>query len=140
MHVARARRRRRRSARRATRRLAATEDSRSERHDYLVNCTGFDLLEQLRGLFPPALRAEIERRAGPVWDRPPEAEIPIGRHLELEGMRPRLHMPGLGALSQGPGFANLGCLGLLANRVLQPLLVEQDKQVNCSRNPITEVV
>ncbi len=97
--------------------------SRSARHDYLVNCTGFDLLEQLRGLFSPALRAEIERQAGPVWERPPDAEVSIGRALELEGMRPRLHIPGLGALSQGPGFANLGCLGLLANRVLAPLVL-----------------
>ncbi len=38
-------------------------------------------------------------------------------------MRPRLHIPGLAALSQGPGFANLGCLGLLANRVLEPLVM-----------------
>jgi mycobactin lysine-N-oxygenase len=102
---------------------AAAEGLARARHDYLVNCTGFDLLEQLRGLFSPALRAEIERRAGPVWERPPDTEISIGRSLELEGLRPRLHIPGLGALSQGPGFANLGCLGLLANRVLQPLIL-----------------
>ncbi len=75
-----------------------------------------------------------------VWDRPPGAEIPIGRNLELEGMRPRLHIPGLGALSQGPGFANLGSLGLLANRVLEPLFSEQDAQIQASRNSITEVV
>ena len=37
-------------------------------------------------------------------------------------MDPRLHIPGLGGLSQGPGFANLGSLGLLANRVLAPLV------------------
>jgi mycobactin lysine-N-oxygenase len=94
----------------------------SERYDYLLNSTGFDLLEQLRDLFPPAVRAEIERRVGQLWDRPPEVEVPIGRFLELEGMCPRLHIPGLAALSQGPGFANLGCLGLLADRVLQPLV------------------
>ena len=34
-------------------------------------------------------------------------------------MQPRLHIPGLAGLSQGPGFANLGGLGLLANRVLR---------------------
>ena len=112
----------------------------SVRHDYVVNCTGFDLLEQLRALFPPAVRAQIESRVGAVWDRPPGGEIPIGRNLELEGMRPRLHIPGLGALSQGPGFANLGSLGLLANRVLEPLFSEQDKQMQASRNSITEVV
>jgi mycobactin lysine-N-oxygenase len=102
---------------------AAAEGLASARHDYLINCTGFDLLEQLRGLFSPALRAEIERQAGPVWERPPDTEVAIGRSLELEGLHPRLHIPGLGALSQGPGFANLGCLGLLANRVLQPLVL-----------------
>jgi hypothetical protein len=40
-------------------------------------------------------------------------------------MSPRLHIPGLGGLSQGPGFANLGALGLLSNRVLQSLLREK---------------
>jgi mycobactin lysine-N-oxygenase len=102
---------------------ASAEGLTSARHDYLINCTGFDLLEQLRGLFSPVLRAEIERQAGPVWERPPEADVAIGRALELEGMRPRLYIPGLAALSQGPGFANLGCLGLLANRVLAPLVL-----------------
>jgi mycobactin lysine-N-oxygenase len=91
-------------------------------HEYVVNCTGFDLLAQLRTLFPDTLAAEIERRVGPVWERPRGTEIPIGRFLELRGMSPRLHIPGLAGLSQGPGFANLGALGLLANRVLQPLL------------------
>jgi mycobactin lysine-N-oxygenase len=119
---------------------ARGEGEKSVRHDYVVNCTGFDLLEQLRSLFPPAVRAEIERRVGAVWDRPPGGEIPIGRNLELQGMRPRLHIPGLGALSQGPGFANLGSLGLLANRVLEPLFSEKDALTHASRNSITEVV
>jgi mycobactin lysine-N-oxygenase len=94
-------------------------------HEYVVNCTGFDLLAQLRALFAPRLRAEIERRVGELWERPRGVEIPIGRFLELEGLRPRLQIPGLAGLSQGPGFANLGALGLLANRVLQPLLLER---------------
>lgn len=93
-------------------------------HDFIVNCTGFDLLSQLRDLFAPPLRAWIEEQAGPLWDRPPRGAVPIGRALELAGVEPRLHIPGLGALSQGPGFANLGSLGLLANRVLGPLLAE----------------
>ena len=92
--------------------------------DYIVNCTGFDLLAQLRGLFSDEVRAVVEREAGQIWDTPPGTEVPIGRALELRGLSPRLHIPGLGGLSQGPGFANLGCLGLTANRVLQPLLPE----------------
>jgi mycobactin lysine-N-oxygenase len=96
----------------------------SRRYDFVINCTGFDLLRQLRGLFPDAVRDEVEEQCGPLWDGPPKFEVPIGRGLELEGVRPRLHIPGLGGLRQGPGFANLGSLGLLANRVLQPLLSE----------------
>jgi mycobactin lysine-N-oxygenase len=96
----------------------------AERYDYVINCTGFDLLRQLRGLFPDAVRDEVEEQCGPLWDRPPQSEVPIGRGLELEGVHPRMHIPGLGGLRQGPGFANLGSLGLLANRVLLPLLGE----------------
>jgi mycobactin lysine-N-oxygenase len=101
-----------------------SEGMRSERYDFVINCTGFDLLRQLRGLFPDAVRDQVEEQCGPLWDRPPKTEVPIGRALELKDVHPRLHIPGLGGLSQGPGFANLGSLGLLANRVLQPLLNE----------------
>jgi mycobactin lysine-N-oxygenase len=93
-------------------------------HDYVANCTGFDLLAQLRTLFPATTREEIERQAGPIWDQPAGSEVPIGRYLELLGLHPRLQIPGLAGLSQGPGFANLGALGLLSNRVLQPFLPE----------------
>jgi mycobactin lysine-N-oxygenase len=96
-------------------------------HSYVVNCTGFDLLAQLRTLFPAEVRAEIERQTGGLWDRPPKTELPIGRFLELKGVSPRIQIPGLAGLSQGPGFANLGALGLLSNRVLQPLLREKDQ-------------
>ena len=102
----------------------APEGVAAAEFDYLVNCTGFDLLGQLRVLFSDEVRAVVEREAGQVWDTPPGTEVPIGRALELRGLSPRLHIPGLAGLSQGPGFANLGCLGLTANRVLQPLLPE----------------
>jgi mycobactin lysine-N-oxygenase len=101
------------------------EGSAESEHELVVNCTGFDLLAQLRDLFSPQLRAQVESQVGPLWEMPPGGEVRIGRGLELLGMRPRLHIPGLGGLSQGPGFANLGALGLLSNRVLQPLFQEK---------------
>jgi mycobactin lysine-N-oxygenase len=101
----------------------AAEGPTSTEHDYVVNCTGFDLLAQLRTLFPDEVRERIEERVGKLWDAPPGTEVPIGRNLELKGMEPRLQIPGLAGLSQGPGFANLGALGLLSNRVLQPFSV-----------------
>lgn len=106
---------------------ASTDGPSSERFDYVVNCTGFDLLQQLHGLLPPGVRATVERHAGPLWDPAPRAEIVMGRALEIPGMHPRLHLPALAAVSQGPGFANLGCLGLLANRVLEPCLRGDDR-------------
>jgi mycobactin lysine-N-oxygenase len=105
------------------------EGPRHPEHDYVVNCTGFDLLAQLRTLFPDRVRTEIERRVGKLWDAPAGTEVPIGRNLELRGMEPRLQIPGLAGLSQGPGFANLGALGLLSNRVLQPLVEERKRSL-----------
>jgi mycobactin lysine-N-oxygenase len=87
-------------------------------HDYVINCTGFDLLQQLGALVSDDARAEIERRVGAVWGAEERRELAFGRFLELEGMDPLLQIPGLAALSQGPGFANLGSLGVLADRVL----------------------
>lgn len=102
-------------------------------HDYVVNCTGFDLMAQLRTLFPATTRAAIEDRVGQLWDTPAGTEVPIGRNLELRGMEPRLHIPGLAGLSQGPGFANLGALGLLSNRVLQPLFDDREQSPAADR-------
>ena len=42
----------------------------------------------------------------------------IGHDLAVPGLRPRLHLPILAGLARGPGFPNLSCLGLLADRVL----------------------
>jgi mycobactin lysine-N-oxygenase len=106
----------------------------SAEHDFVANCTGFDLLAQLRTLFPASAREEIERQCGPLWDRPAGVEVPIGRNLELRDVRPHLHIPGLAGLSQGPGFANLGALGLLSNRVLQPHIVANSKVLDSPKS------
>lgn len=98
-----------------------------DRYDFVVNCTGFDVLRQIQTLFPDDVRDAIEQAAGPVWSaRPGDDELRFGRSLELLGLRPRLHIPGLANLSQGPGFANLGSLGLTADRVLAPVLLGDD--------------
>ena len=49
----------------ARRRRAACE------HDYVVNCTGFDLLAQLRGALPRAGAGRDRAQVGPIWDRQP---------------------------------------------------------------------
>ncbi|RAV12746.1 lysine 6-monooxygenase [Mycolicibacterium sp. GF69] len=42
----------------------------------------------------------------------------IGDDLALSGVQPKLFLPGLAGLTQGPGFPNLSCLGLLSDRIL----------------------
>jgi mycobactin lysine-N-oxygenase len=42
----------------------------------------------------------------------------IGDDLSITGLTPKLFLPGLSGLTQGPGFPNLSCLGLLSDRVL----------------------
>lgn len=47
----------------------------------------------------------------------------IGHDLALTDVFPKLFLPGLAGLTQGPGFPNLSCLGLLSDRVLGANLV-----------------
>jgi mycobactin lysine-N-oxygenase len=42
----------------------------------------------------------------------------IGHDLAVSGIAPKLFLPNLSGLTQGPGFPNLSCLGLLSDRVL----------------------
>lgn len=53
---------------------------------------------------------------GPLTaDRLQEA---IGYDLAVTDVTPKLFLPTLSGLTQGPGFPNLSCLGLLSDRVL----------------------
>ncbi len=45
-------------------------------------------------------------------------EESIGPDLAVAGVIPRLVLPNLSGLNEGPGFPNLSCLGLLSDRVL----------------------
>jgi mycobactin lysine-N-oxygenase len=46
-------------------------------------------------------------------------ERQIDVDLSIAGLYPPLHVPLLAGLSQGPGFPNLSCLGLLSDRILR---------------------
>jgi mycobactin lysine-N-oxygenase len=38
--------------------------------------------------------------------------------LAVSGVTPKLFLPNLSGVNEGPGFPNLSCLGLLSDRVL----------------------
>jgi hypothetical protein len=68
--------------------------------------------------FETLLGAEARRRLDNVL-----AGAMLERHIDVDlsiaGMYPPLHVPLLAGLSQGPGFPNLSCLGLLSDRILR---------------------
>ena len=45
-------------------------------------------------------------------------EDSIGHDLAVTGVSPKLVLPNLSGVNEGPGFPNLSCLGLLSDRVL----------------------
>ncbi len=95
--------------------------------DWVVVAVGFDPMwfSQLLGA---RARAALADTAGgrATGDGAAAGRLPsraslervIGHDLAVEGLHPRLHLPVLAGVAQGPGFPNLSCLGLLADRVL----------------------
>ena len=86
-----------------------------DEYDYVVVARGFDalwfrnLLDEDTHTRMAAVTQSFDARA---------IEHAIAVDLSLEGFTPKLHLPMLAGLAQGPGFPNLSCLGLLADRVL----------------------
>lgn len=104
----------------------------------VVDARGFDplwwLSERPDGIqFEDSARGQLEAH---VTSRGPSQESPamkdkvlplkdkivplIEQDLSIGGFAPRLHLPMLAGLEQGPGFPNLSCLGTLADCILKP--------------------
>lgn len=103
-------------------RIQVTVDQHDEvmrrEYDLVVNCTGSSTLRQLTGLFDGASICEVESRLGIALNDERALARELDTSLALRGLWPRLHVPALAGLAQGPGFANLSSLGLLSDRVL----------------------
>lgn len=89
--------------------------TRQMQYDYVVVARGFEPLWFL-SLLDEGARARLADLAGPMTVA--AFERAIGTDLGLEGVEPRLHLPMLAGVAQGPGFPNLSCLGLLSDRIL----------------------
>jgi len=86
-----------------------------DEYDYVIVARGFDTL-----WFRKLLDEETYTRMAAVTHSfdVRAIEHAIAMDLSLEGFTPRLHLPMLAGIAQGPGFPNLSCLGLLADRIL----------------------
>lgn len=86
---------------------------------------GFDLVIDGSGADPLwflSLLSQTARDSLELWLGGPltceRLEESIGHDLAVQGTAPKLFLPNLSGLNEGPGFPNLSCLGLLSDRVL----------------------
>jgi mycobactin lysine-N-oxygenase len=86
-------------------------------YDQVVLATGFDQVAVLKSLLTEKALRALEKRVGSSLSAEKLSSL-IQEDLSVQGMRPVLHLPMLGGLMQGPGFANLSCLGRLSDRVM----------------------
>ena len=89
--------------------------TKHDEYDYVIVARGFDSL-----WFTHLLDADTHAYMSEVthsFDRQ-AIERGILADLSLDALTPKLHLPMLAGLAQGPGFPNLSCLGLLADRIL----------------------
>ncbi len=86
-----------------------------DEYDYVVVARGFDTL-WFRHLLDEVTHARMAEVTHSFDGR--AIEHAIMEDLSLDGFMPKLHLPMLAGIAQGPGFPNLSCLGLLADRIL----------------------
>ncbi len=84
-------------------------------YDYVIVARGFDPL-WLTTLLDPHTHERLATMSESMDRR--ILEESIDTDLAIRNFAPRLHLPMLAGVSQGPGFPNLSCLGLLSDRVL----------------------
>jgi mycobactin lysine-N-oxygenase len=84
--------------------------------DLVIDGSGADALWFVSLFSQDALDLLELGLGGPLTgDRLAEA---IGHDLAVTDVAPKLFLPSLAGLTQGPGFPNLSCLGLLSDRIL----------------------
>lgn len=86
-------------------------ENQESKYDYIIEATGFNAFSFIELFSDQSIFSNT-------------ASIPEGidYDLSIKELVPKLHLPGLSAMAQGPGFPNLSCLGLLSERILQPYI------------------
>lgn len=78
--------------------------------DYLINALGFE---------PLWFKKLMTRPPGGLLSNKAAVEKGIAYDLSVKGVYPKLHLPMLAGVAQGPGFPNLSCLSIVSDRILK---------------------
>lgn len=91
--------------------LSVNDSEQEVKYDYIIEATGFNPFSFIE-LFSDKT----------ILNTPASIPEMIDYDLSVKSFQPKLHLPGLSAMAQGPGFPNLSCLGLLSERILKPYI------------------
>ena len=106
--------------------VARRNQIKKYQYDKVIVAIGFDplwpfdlLSQELRPGFPTENRTKRWQLTKPIMRLIDECfRVPLPFNLDSNNGYRNFHVPMLSALSQGPGFPNLSCLGSLSDRVL----------------------
>ncbi len=101
------------------------DTTQRDEYDYVIVARGFDPL-WFTTLFDTHTHERLATMSESMDRRVLESSI--GEHLAIRNFAPNLHLPMLAGVSQGPGFPNLSCLGLLSDRVLSSYYMDSASQ------------
>lgn len=90
------------------------------RADLVIDASGRDAAWFLRLMSDSVMAPLMDALGGQVDGR--SLTDAVTHDLSICGLHPRLHVPNLAGLPQGPGFPAMTCLGLLSDRILRSYL------------------
>lgn len=90
------------------------------RADLVIEASGRDAAWFLRLMADSVMAPLADALDGQADARCLQAAV--GHDLSIRGLTPRLHVPNLADLTQGPGFHAMTCLGLTSDRILRSYL------------------
>lgn len=98
--------------------------------DYLIVATGGDTLKFSENLLSQNARLKLVEGVGSDFGDINAWQKKMDHNLAVDGVAPHFHLPAMAGLNQGPGFANLSCLGALSDRILTKYIQTGDKNGN----------
>lgn len=97
-------------------------------YDVVISAIGTSIAQFLDELLSQEARQHIKSSIRKTEISDVNLEVMMDDSLSVSGLQPVLHIPSLAMLNQGPGFGNLSCLGILADRVANKYIRYQASQ------------
>jgi len=101
---------------------------KSSSYDYVVIATGFDQLKLVRDLMTETFLQKVKKELNVTCLNESNLVDKIGKDMAIENYYPKIHLPMISRIKQGPGFANLSSLGRLSDQVLYPYVELKSEQ------------